>query len=383
MASSAIGDPPPQLREVVDERHRPLRRRRSRPATGAGTRAGGAGPGPGAGGHERGPAVARVGPRRPCAAGPGRARPGSRGSWRRARAHGPRPASAGAAASVFGGAAAASVSAAGAAGTSAGAGRPGCRRGAGRAGRGGIELDRVLDVGGGLAELADALPERGAHVGKACPGPRTRRAITRMMTSSTGPMFGIALDLGWVDAARRRRGDLARRARIAQGGPPPSGGQPPRGARRDRRPAPDAPRAAAAIPRETLTSRPPPGPPPAGRPRRRPGRQHGCRVAALRADARHQEREARHERADLRELGRRRRPDDEAGPLAEPGRRDAPRHAPVERLRGRAERAGRPPPPGPAARRRRGWRSGTGRRRSVRRAPGTAPAPRARGTGSR
>ena len=116
----------------------------------------------------------------------------------------------------------------------------------------------------------------------------------------------------------------------------PSRRRPPRGARRgraDRRRR--ASEGRAAIPRETLTSSPPPAPDPAGAavagPSARPAR---CRRPGHRRPGRGTR--ARGDGADRRELGRRRRADDEArrsrrGPSRRPGGRPAGGAAPPGR----------------------------------------------------
>ena len=235
-------------------------------------------------------AVARRGPRR-HRVGPRWARParqaGDDGRRRRARPRRRRRGAAGAA-SVFGPAAAAS----------GGAGRPRPGRpapgraaaGAG-AGRGVSSYADFLDVAGRLAELADALAERLSRRPGSWPGPRTRRAITRMMTSSGGADVRQSLATSGCGsgrgadtpaAASRGRGydstgSLAAHSRAAAARRSPgSAGSPSRR-------SPGGPRDAPRDVDEQATARPParPAPPVAG-----PAARTGGRVAALGADAR-------------------------------------------------------------------------------------------------
>ena len=177
-----------------------------------------------------------------------------------------------------------------------------------------------------------------------------------MMTSSSGSGCRHArmVSSGRVDAA----------ARVAQGGGPAHSAAAAANTL-DGSPGARPPAPAPAMPRDTLTSRPPPA-----------GRQPAAarRGAIARAPARssppwaptpgHEER-----RGPARSPGSRRARPGAVAPTTRPTVPPGPQPAPgARRARGAAPPARRPPrrrrPRGPAARRRRGWTSGTGRRRT-------------------
>ena len=310
--------PGPELGQVVDERHHPAARRRGaprarRPARVAGRRSGTPAPRTASASAISGQPVARSGGRGGCVVAASR-RDDGRGRDGRGGAAPRRGVGVGAAASVFG----------------AGACRG--RRGAGAAGGGsGLVSTRAASVMSvdALRNSRMLLPRAAPTSGRR-PGPITTSAITRMRMSSTGPMFGMGCgSTSCLARGRRRAGDALARVARAVGGPVPGGcgdGPPEvpiRAIRRARR---------AAIPRETLTSRPPPGHAPAGAEVAGPSRENRRLVAALRPDAGHQEREARRDRPDLRELVRCRRADDQPDRASRAPPRRAAGDAGVQRL---------------------------------------------------
>ena len=155
--------------------------------------------------------------------------------------------------------------------------------------------------------LPSAAPTSGS-----LPGPMTIKAMIRMMISSSGP---DVRHRRWLRprcwSRGRRRAGLDALARVARAGGQPSRAQLPRGLAAiagsraaSRRPARRAPRRGPGDPPRDVDEEAAAGPP-AGRRRRRPAvGEDGRDVAALGADARHEERQARRDRPDLGQLGR-------------------------------------------------------------------------------
>ena len=286
----------------------------------------------------------------------------------------------------------------GSAGDGGGGGRDGAARPAARdarrGGRGGGAADaeaaagaasRLVDSLTSVAALRNSrmlLPSADPTSGS-LPGPTTMSAMIRTMMSSPGPMLN---GISWIDlvvgsvparaASEGRQGSTARRLG------PLGGGRREALAGVRRSPAGGSSRAARAMPRDTLTSRPPPGGPPAGAAVAGPAASTGATSPPWAPTP--GTRNARPGR------DRRGSPPSSAGavapttrPTVPPGPQPAARRA----TRAHSGSAGLParrvarPPRGPGAPPRPGWRSGTARRRTGPRARAAARSPPRRGTG--
>ena len=198
-----------------------------------------------------------------------------------------------------------------------------------------IQAGRLLDVRGRLAELADALAERGPDI-RELPGTdddqRDDQDDDQLNGSEPVDERHDLLWTSWVEPVSAvpvkgvrvaQRGSRTTRRRPAARRSPGSAG----------RPSPGASSAARAMPRDTLTSSPAAGPAAGRRCRRGTVREHGGDLAALRADPGDEERESRRERPDGRHLGRRRGADHQPDRCPRAPGRDAPGDSGPERLR--------------------------------------------------